>query len=107
MEKQPTTIRSLDPTDARSFAILVACPVALLVAKLHKLWERRESVSRLEDKDAADVFRLLRALSTERIAEGFTILLRDPLSSAVATEAHLYFEQLFGKRSRTGTQIVR
>lgn len=107
VQKQSTLITSLEPGDGRSFQILVAGPTALLVAKLHKLWERRDAPGRLEDKDAADVFRLLRAISTAQLAEGSEILLQDPLSRVVTKEALIHLEQLFGERSGTGILMVR
>lgn len=40
VDKATTTIHALDAADARSFAVPVAGPAALLVAKLHKIAER-------------------------------------------------------------------
>jgi hypothetical protein len=49
-------------------AINVAGPAALLVAKLHKLGERKDAPHRLIDKHAYDVYRLLVATDTRRSA---------------------------------------
>src|SRR5258708_264101 len=56
VDKQQQTITALDPTDARSFQVQVAGPAALLIAKLYKIWERRNTPSRLDAKDASDVY---------------------------------------------------
>jgi len=45
----------------------VAGPAALLVAKLHKIAERVDIPTRLNDKDAHDSYRLLRAIDTESL----------------------------------------
>ena len=54
--------------EERNFA--VASLSALLVAKLHKIGERGQSADRLEDKDALDVLRVLRAVPTADVANG-------------------------------------
>ncbi|TMC74630.1 MAG: hypothetical protein E6J13_01345, partial [Chloroflexi bacterium] len=51
-------VRSLD-TDTRTFEVRVAGPGALVVAKIHKISERLET-PRSHDKDALDVYRILR-----------------------------------------------
>ena len=67
-------IAALDPADPRSIRIAFAGPAALLVAKLHKIWERRDTPSRLEEKDAFDVYRLLQAVSTADLARQLAVL---------------------------------
>ncbi len=57
------TLTALDPDDARSLEAKVAGPAGLLVAKLHKIDERK-GTARANDKDALDVLRLLRGVST-------------------------------------------
>lgn len=51
--------------DTRSFEVEVAGPAALLVAKAHKIHDRLGSSrpGRVDDKDAADVYRLMQATS--------------------------------------------
>lgn len=80
-------VAALDPQDPRSFSVKVAGPAALLVAKTHKLVERLGSPDRLNDKDAHDIYRILRAVETLELAAGFERLLADELSRAVASEA--------------------
>ncbi len=58
------TVAALDPADARAFGVRVAGPAALIVAKMHKLLERLKQPNRLNDKDAHDIYRILRAIPT-------------------------------------------
>jgi len=55
-----------DSGDKRSFRARAAGPGALLVAKLHKIGERSENPTRLQDKDAHDLYRLLVAVQSWR-----------------------------------------
>ena len=77
VDKHTTVITALDAADGRSFAVAVAGPAALLVAKLHKIRERisEREQRRLDDKDALDVLRLLQATSTRALAGAFVPLL--------------------------------
>jgi len=89
-------IRSFDPLDDRVFTIRVAGPGALLVAKLHKIGERNERGStRLRDKDAHDVYRLLIAVGTDDLSGATLQLLQDEISSAVTEQALVYLTELF------------
>lgn len=88
-------IRALDPSDDREVTTYVAGPAALLVAKLHKLGERREQPSRLLDKDAHDVYRLLVAVATGELAESLSRLLDEELSETVTQRAMEYLAEMF------------
>ena len=79
VENQIEMISSLVVGDDRRFDIRVAGPAALIVAKLYKIWERRDAPRRLENKDAADILRLLQAISTERLVAGFAKITADPI----------------------------
>jgi len=71
VDRQRRLIDSLDPTDERSATVWVAGPGALLVAKVHKIYERSdasERSDRIKDKDVLDVLRLLQAVPTSRVA---------------------------------------
>src|SRR3712207_6315573 len=59
-------VASLSPDNNRSVRAKVAGPAALLVAKLHKIAERRGTPNRLIDKDAHDIYRLLGAVKIGR-----------------------------------------
>ena len=88
-------IRSLSKADLRVVSAQVAGPAALLVAKLHKLGERQDDPARLVDKDAHDVYRLLVAISTDRLADGLRRLSKDDLAGPVTTKALTYLADLF------------
>jgi len=62
--------------------------------------------TRLEDKDALDVLRLLRAVSTEVLIAGFDRLLNDALSATVTTEAIGMIEALFSRRDAVGSRMA-
>jgi len=88
-------IPALDPADTRVLKANVAGPAALLVAKLHKLGDRQNEQDRLNDKDAHDIYRLLRATSTTQLSEGLERLASDTFAGAVTEQAVVYLGQLF------------
>ncbi|MFC7549765.1 hypothetical protein [Plantactinospora sp. GCM10030261] len=73
----------------------MAGPAALLVAKLHKLGERQGTPLRLVDKDAHDVFRLLVAVPTAKLAASLVALLDDELAGTVTNQALVFLKELF------------
>jgi hypothetical protein len=79
VDYRPMTIASLDPADDRRESANVAGPSALLVAKMHKIGDRVDDAragrrDRTLNKDAHDVYRLLRATSAREIADGLRSL---------------------------------
>jgi hypothetical protein len=58
VDKEMMAVSALEASDSRRFQVFVAGPSALLVAKLYKIWERRNSPQRQKPKDALDVYRL-------------------------------------------------
>ena len=82
---------------------IVAGPAALLVAKLHKLADQASVLARLHDKDALDVLRLLRGVSTEALARSIRRLLADSLSATVSDEAIEFLRRDFGSEAAQGT----
>jgi hypothetical protein len=107
VENQIETISSFRAGDNRRFDIRVAGPAALLVAKLYKIWERRDEQRRLENKDAADVFRLLQAIATERLVAGLAKLRSDPISVTVSANALDFLQRLFGEAGGLGIKLLR
>jgi hypothetical protein len=79
---------------------------ALLVAKLHKIAERRLTPSRLVDKDAHDLHRLFQAIPTANLVAGITRLLADDLSIAVTTTAVTYLRDLFATPTSLGSSMA-
>jgi hypothetical protein len=76
------------------------------VAKVHKIMDRQGNADRRSDKDALDVYRLLRAIPTQAIAERYTGLLTNPSSRDAAERARVQCRQLFGRPSAPGTQMA-
>ncbi len=95
-------VTALEPADGRRFELAVAGPAGLLVAKVHKIGERVEERDRLSDKDALDVYRLLRSVPTEELIRRFRRLQRADLSRDVARFAVARLPQLFGSPRAPG-----
>lgn len=98
-------LRSLERSDDRMFEMRVAGPAALLVAKVHKIAERRDS-NRQSDKDALDVFRLLRGTESSDLARRLQRLLADGRSDEATRAALLHFRRQFGDRSAEGVRMI-
>ena len=107
VENQIETIGSFREGDDRRFNIRVAGPAALLVAKLYKVWERRAEPRRLENKDAADIFRLLQAIPTDKLAAGLAKLRSGPISATVSAKALDFLQRLFGETEGLGIKLLR
>ncbi len=91
-------IRALDPAaDPRQFEVSVAGPTALLVAKLHKIHDRIDEPSRQDNKDAHDVYRLLRAVETQTFVDAIGGLLGDDASAEVTREALDHLREFFAQ----------
>lgn len=89
-------ISSLDPADDRTLNARVAGPAALLIAKIHKIYERRYQPGRLNDKDAHDVYRLLVATTDmAALAASFELLLSSRVSKVVTQQAIEWLPTLF------------
>ena len=103
-------IASLVLDSDRSCSLKVAGPAALVVAKVHKIGERLESSAGHRQaqlpKDALDIHRLLRAIDTAKLAGEFRLLRSHGNSSSVTLKALSMFQDLFGSRSGTGTELL-
>lgn len=99
-------IGALDPVDTRQFELLVAGPAALIVAKVHKIMDRVDEADRRRDKDALDMYRLLRAFTTQNLTQRFRRLLSDPLSLEVSEITREQLSHLFGRTNAIGTQMA-
>ena len=107
VDHAPIMVKSLDESDLRSQIIEVAGPAALFVAKILKIAERAQGdLRRQDDKDAFDIFRLLRKVKTTDLARGIQLLRTNDLSSAVTNEAIERFGQFFGDETSTGVRMV-
>lgn len=99
------TLTSLETSDTRSFQIRVAGPASLLVAKLHKINDRKAS-SRQSDKDALDVLRLLRGTETEELAKRYATLFGDTRSLEAARRGRTLLEEQFANRRSIGVEMA-
>lgn len=99
VDKDRREITALDPADRRRFELAVAGPAGLLVAKIHKIGERAEEPDRLSDKDALDVYRLLRVVPTEDLVRRFHTLQHSGVSRDATGSAIDRLRYLFGSRS--------
>ncbi len=80
-------IAAFDTADPRMVRLRVAGPAALLVAKVTKIEERRDTPARHQPKDALDVLRLLQSTPTQAMAQRLADLVGDPLAGVVTSAA--------------------
>lgn len=99
-------VGALEDGDARRFEVAVAGPGALLVAKVFKIDDRSSDADRRSDKDALDVFRLLRTLSTEELSRRLHLLRSDERSREVAEHAVERLSRLFGRPAAMGCAMA-
>jgi hypothetical protein len=109
IDNDPMTIGALSPDDDRRFDVRVAGVAALLIAKAHKIQDRfsRGRVERIDDKDAADVYRLMVASSPTEIARTFEQLLGQSISGDVTRDAVSYLRVLFGGARTEGVEMAK
>lgn len=106
VDRDRHTISALDQSDLRQFDLAVAGPAALIVAKVHKILDRIDDLDRRSDKDALDIFRLLRAIPTAGLSARFTLLLAEELSRATTERAIVELPRLFGSPRSPGAQMA-
>ena len=106
VDREVREIGALDERDTRRFRVAVAGSAALLVAKLHKIHERVDVQSRVSDKDALDVLRLLRAVPTDTLADALYRLRGVELSDEVTEQALSYLRELFSSPNATGSTMA-
>jgi len=98
IDNSKMVIRALNPAaDPREFEVSVAGPAALLVAKLHKIHDRLETPTRQDNKDAHDLYRLLRAVETQVFVDAIVRLLGDAASAEVTREGLDQLRELFAE----------
>ena len=99
-------IAALDPADTRAFDVPVAGVASLMIAKLHKIAERKDVLERRQDKDGLDVLRLLRFADTDHLAGTLTKLAANPVAGKVTRDARDLLKDLFGERGASGAQMA-
>lgn len=85
----PMTITSLEPErDDRAVDMLVSSPAGLIVAKAYKIGERAaDAPDRLVNKDAHDLYRLLRATDPIQSAAELNRILGDAIAGPITAQA--------------------
>ncbi len=106
VDNSPMTLTALEPTDPRRPLVNVAGYGALLVAKLHKLGDRLATPTRLQAKDAGDVYRLFDAIGPDEMAATLNRLLANELSAATTAKALNYLDALFTTPASPGVQLA-
>jgi hypothetical protein len=101
-------LTALDPADTRTVTVRVAGPTALLIAKAHKLHDRdnEPTARRLSQKDAADVFRLMRTVEARVFTAMVTLLLADERTQEATGAGLAYLDELFGAPARPGVRMA-
>lgn len=92
MSHRRMKIASLEPDrDSREITMRVASPAGLLVAKAYKIGERATTAAnRLLDKDAHDLYRLLRAVPPGDVVADLRVVLGDDLAGPVTERALMW-----------------
>lgn len=107
VDHQTTPVTGLDANDSRTVDVEVAGVGALLVAKLIKLSERTQGrPDRLKDKDAGDIYRLIRTTPAPAMAARLRLLSEHPTSATVTAEALEALPTLFGTARAVGVQMA-
>lgn len=101
-------IGALEEDDVRSFAARVAGASGLLVAKVHKISDRLATGKRqrIDEKDAADVYRLMQGTSADLCAEKLAELLKHPKAGDATRMGIAYLEEFFGAPGREGISMA-
>ncbi len=104
VDHSPIEVAALDPGDSRSVRAEVAGEAALLVAKAHKIHDRYERgrVARIDDKDAADVVRLMQTTGPAAVGALLAELRHHPIAGAASNDALVFLDSLFGRIGRPG-----
>lgn len=87
VDNEAHDIGSFEAADPRRVRLRVAGPAALIIAKVTKIEERRETPARHQPKDGLDVLRLLQSTPTETMAQRLVALARDPVAGRVTIAA--------------------
>lgn len=108
VDNSPEVIAALDPADGRSYPVEVAGSAALFVAKAHKIHDRLASARarRIEDKDAADVYRLMQTTSPREVGAALIALTRHDVAGPPTEAALQYLRDLYSRRNGDGVEMA-
>ncbi len=102
VDKDQRRITSFEASDERSFTMWVAGPAGLLVAKVHKIADRTETPNRAHNKDALDVYRLLRGVTTTDLVNRLRALRTSEIARSVTDSTVEQLARLFGRPDAPG-----
>jgi hypothetical protein len=105
VDQDALEISSFVGSDPRAFQIPVAGPAAMIMAKTFKIQDRLGS-TRLSDKDALDVYRLLRGVPTDDLAARYRLILEDAIAGANGRASLGLLKGLFGDRRAQGVAMT-
>jgi hypothetical protein len=108
IDHSPPTITALYPADTRTLVAEVAGPAALLIAKAFKLHDRIETGKphRTDDKDAADVVRLMQTTLPADVGATMAMLSVHPVAGPTTVQGLQHLDDLFGRRDRPGIAMA-
>jgi hypothetical protein len=107
IDNDEMVIEAFEREDDRAFRVRVAGVAALIVAKVHKLHDRLErGGTRLDDKDAGDVVRMMQTSDPRAVGATWGLLLGDDIAGEVSGEAVAYFDEMFGRRGGAGIEMA-
>jgi hypothetical protein len=87
VDNEVRELTAFDRADRRRTTLRIAGPAALIVAKLIKIAERRETPRRLTPKDGLDLLRLLQVVDMSATAGRLRMLAADPTAGDVTRQA--------------------
>ncbi|SDN97594.1 hypothetical protein SAMN05421507_101900 [Lentzea jiangxiensis] len=105
VDRSPMTITALDGS-GRSTEVNVAGAAALLVAKAHKIHDRLRNPSRLTNKDAGDVYRLMVGVPRQEVVDSFRVLTKDHLVGEVTKRGLDLLREQFGGPATPGVRLA-
>jgi hypothetical protein len=108
IDHSPLVVNALDPSDSRSITTEVAGVASLLVAKAHKVQDRLSQgvARRIDDKDAADMIRIMQTTPPQEIGVKFRIFIEDEIAGQPTIDAIQYLQFLFGRRNSVGAEMA-
>lgn len=108
IDHSPLVVNALDPNDSRFITTEVAGVASLLVAKAHKVQDRLSQgvARRIDDKDAADMIRIMQTTPAQEIGVKFRSFIEDEIAGQPTIDAIQYLQILFGRRNSTGTEMA-
>jgi hypothetical protein len=108
VDNEPKVIGALAEDDHRAVEAKVAGVAALFVAKLHKIHDRLAEPARrrADDKDAADVYRLMQTSAPAAIADTMLMLRAHPIAGPSTDAALDHLAALFGRPSGLGVEAA-